>query len=174
MFLRIVIIAVVVFLTSCTAPGALMLCADSAIPRPVTNKTFEVKVFDEGGALVASGTIACEKYYDSDCSVRGNHYAYRRLTPFEQPFVIHRNKGDKFELTFPRCRSLMENKNIHLSHFGRKYFDAKTGMTYRNIYYYGEGVMADGRTGFMFYNTNREPVWLGDPFTATRREVTKE
>ena len=173
-FFRFGIIAATALVAACTAPGALMLCADSALPRPITHKTYEVMAFAESGALLASSTIICEKYYDADCSVRGNHYAYRRLTPLEKPFVINLDDGNILEVTFPGCKSLMVDGEIHAYHFGREYLDRNAGLTYSKIYYYKEGVMADGRKGFMFHNASHEAVWLGEPFTATIHEVVKE
>lgn len=159
-------------LSACTYPGAVMHCIDGAVPRPVMTKSFHIEVEDDTGQLLAQSEVTCERYYDANCSVRGNHYAYRRLTEHEGVIAIPAADKGILELTFPACKTLFENQNIHPAHFGRRYIDS-TGKSYTHIYYYAAGVDRSGRSGFMFHNEKGDAVWLGDPFTA-RKTVIEE
>lgn len=152
-------------LASCTAGGLVVQCTDSAIPRLTTEAIFDIKVFSTDGNLLSSNTIECKKYYNSQCSVRGNYYKYERSVTGNERFSTLLENGDKIEFSFPVCKTLMSNKYIEPHHFGRRYVDIKSGKRINKLIYVMKGTKGKGwkgkPEGYMYFNENREPTYLG-------------
>lgn len=89
-----------------------MPCVDAQIERaaePIADKfSFDIVT----PASIISHTIECERYFDAQCSARGNSWKIREVgkhrSDDRSPINIAVMDGELYQLELPRCRDLLE------------------------------------------------------------------
>lgn len=158
-------------------PGAVMWCVDSKIPRSAINQTFSFEIYDTSGSVISSASLSCRKYYDSNCSERGNYYRYEQLSATgDTHFMTPLENGSSIEFTYPTCKNLLTKGEAEYSHFGRRYIKPGSSERLNNMLYAYEGSRMAGdeklHEGYYYYDEERRLIYLGLPFTFELSETT--
>lgn len=105
-------------LIGCTGIVGGVQCLDAKIDRPVKALPGEY-VFDiQGTGDPLEISLACEKYYDGQCSVRGNYWSTRYVgydSQYQSPsFEVRSRDGRVAEISLPICKDLPEEQRFRL------------------------------------------------------------
>lgn len=100
-----------VSITSCTFPHYLGNCLDASLPRDISaTQAYKISYLDEDNKVVFSTKLICERYYDGQCSARGNKWQWREQKA-ATPFITKSYKGHAIELYPPGCDYLSKGGN---------------------------------------------------------------
>ncbi|MGB0894152.1 MAG: hypothetical protein ACPGUD_07070 [Parashewanella sp.] len=96
------------FLNGCAVPIAALNCLKGTTSYPKSDVgTYNVQVASNALNLHLKTTISCEKYYDTQCSTRGNEWRFRSTTPLKNQTI--QINDIQAEVVLPDCEALIHD-----------------------------------------------------------------
>lgn len=134
-FYSIVFLTIALFFNACTAPILIGNCIDGALPAISADddRTFIITIHNKKTDRKVTQNITCQNYYNSSCSVRGNHWDWAAKEDSKK-VLTSTVDGPDVLITLPYCsaltkkrgkfyfKSASDGKNMYLNKYNNKYY----------------------------------------------------